>query len=339
MRVLKNQRIVTAVLALAGVVGTLCSHADPSDTTRKNDNHSTQNRSSDNRNTADRSTEKGAAENRNIESKNIEQRSIDNRNTENKAVTNPSSSSASHSRPYAWEEHTPGAVPDALGGFGMDNIFGTDKQRALSVVQLVRGDIRRKEVALTFDDGPHPPFTERLLDLLKQLNLRVTFFVVGRKVEEAPGLLVRMIDEGHEVANHTYHHPNLKLLPIGLVENEIRLDNDAIRRACGKQPLYFRPPGGQRNNNVIDIAHRLGMTTILWTDDPADYAKPGANVIEQKLLHHIRPGATILLHDGVEQTYQMLPDLVARLRQQGYRFVTVSEMVQHLEASRLGHQQ
>ena len=242
-------------------------------------------------------------------------------------------------KPFPWDLHPPGATPDALGGFGMENIFNPARTNGLPVVQLVRGDIRRKEVALTFDDGPHPPFTWRLLDLLKQLNVHATFFVVGRKVDAAPDVLTRMIEEGHEVANHTYHHVNLKTLPPGLVENEIRLDNDAIRRACGRQPLFFRPPGGQRNGEVLDIAYRLGMSTILWTDDPADYANPGADVIEQKLLSHVRPGATILLHDGVEQTYQMLPDFVAHLRQQGYKFVTVSEMIQHLEASRSGHSQ
>ncbi len=237
-----------------------------------------------------------------------------------------------------WDDH-PGRVPDALGGFAMTNIFEPDQKHGLSLVQLVRGDIRRKEIALTFDDGPHPLFTGRLLDLLKQLNVRATFFVVGRKVDDAPDMLARMVQEGHEVGNHTFHHVNLKTLPPGLVENEIRLDNDAIRRACGREPLYFRPPGGQRSGEVLEIAHRLNMATILWTDDPADYANPGADVIEQRLLTHIKPGATILLHDGVEQTYQMLPDMVARLRQQGYKFVTVSEMVQHLEAARPGHVQ
>ena len=236
-------------------------------------------------------------------------------------------------RAFPWETHPAGEKPDALGGFAMVNVVAGDKQHGLSVVQLVRGDENRKEIALTFDDGPHPPFTERLLDLLKQLDVKATFFVVGRKVDAAPEILARMVAEKHDVANHTYHHVNLKTLPYGLVENEIRLDNDAIRRACGVEPLFFRPPGGQRNGEVVEIAHRLGMSTILWTDDPADYAKPGANVIEQKVLQHVRPGATILLHDGIEQTFHMLPDLVAHLRQQGYKFVTISEMVQHLEAS------
>lgn len=234
---------------------------------------------------------------------------------------------------FPWEQHAPGGKPDSLGGFSMVNVIAGDKQHGLSVVQLVRGDEHLKEIALTFDDGPHPPFTERLLDLLKQLDVRATFFVVGRKVDAAPEILARMVAEKHDVANHTYHHVNLKTLPYGLVENEIRLDNDAIRRACGKEPVFFRPPGGQRNGEVVEIARRLGMSTLLWTDDPADYANPGADIIEEKLLQHVRPGAVILLHDGVEQTYQMLPDLVAKLRQQGYKFVTATEMAQHLEAS------
>jgi len=238
---------------------------------------------------------------------------------------------------YPWEEHVAGSHPDALGGYGMDNLFDNTASRRQSVVQLVRGDTRRKEVALTFDDGPHPPFTYKLLDLLKSLNVKATFFVVGFKVEDDPEVLQRMVAEGHEVANHTYHHPNLKLLPAGLIESEIRLNNDTIRRACGKEPVCFRPPGGQRSDEVLEIAHRLGMSTILWTDDPADYANPGSEVIEQKLLNHVKPGATILLHDGIEQTFQMLPNLVARLRQQGYHFVTVTEMIQHLESSRTGH--
>ncbi len=238
---------------------------------------------------------------------------------------------------YPWEDHLPGARPDALGGFGMTNLFDNTAPHGQTVVQLVRGDVHRKEVALTFDDGPHPPFTYKLLDLLKKLNVKATFFVVGFKVEDEPEVLQRMIAEGHEVANHTYHHPNLKSLPIGLVESEIRMNNDAIRRACGTEPVCFRPPGGQRSDEVLEIAHRLGMSTILWTDDPADYANPGADFIEQKLLTHLHPGATILLHDGIEQTYQMLPDFVAKVRQQGYHFVTVTEMLQHLEASRQVH--
>jgi peptidoglycan/xylan/chitin deacetylase (PgdA/CDA1 family) len=220
---------------------------------------------------------------------------------------------------------------------GQEEIKGKDaeeKQRGLIFPKLLRGDPKRREVALTFDDGPHPTFTPRLLALLKQLNVHVTFFLVGMKVDQAPYLVQQMVQEGHEVANHTYHHANLTKIPSELADNEIRLGNDAIRRACGLQPVYYRPPGGQYNDAVVRSAQKLNMVTVLWTDDPADYASPGADVIESRLLKHIRPGAVILLHDGIEQTYSILPDLIAKLRHSGYAFVTVSEMAQHLEQDR-----
>ena len=214
-----------------------------------------------------------------------------------------------------------------------------EKQLGFYFAKLQRGDPNRKEIALTFDDGPHPAFTQNLLDLLKQLNLHVTFFLVGEKVDQAPYLLSRMLQEGHDVANHTYHHVNLKKIPGELAENEIRLDNDAIRRADGQQPLFFRPPGGQYNAEVVRAAEKLKMVTVLWTDDPGDYASPGAEVIEDRLLKHVRPGAVILLHDGMEQTYSILPDFVARMRSEGYKFVTLTEMAHHLEATHLAHRE
>ncbi len=235
--------------------------------------------------------------------------------------------------------HVPLANPDALPGLNtMVNRISYDVPGGKPFcVQIVRGIAGRKEIALTFDDGPHPQFTPKLLDLLKQLNIRATFFVVGIKVDEAPYLLMRMVQEGHEVANHTYHHLNLKKIPIGLVNTEIRMDSDAIRRACGIQPTFFRPPGGQRNEDVIRAASKLNLTTVLWTDDPGDYASPGAAILEAKLLKHPRDGAIFLLHDGIEQTYAMLPDMVARLRHEGYKFVTLTEMVQHLENTAIVH--
>lgn len=204
-------------------------------------------------------------------------------------------------------------------------------RRGVPFNRIIRGNPTLREIALTFDDGPHPMFTPRLLDLLRDLNIRATFFVVGEMVDQAPYLLVQMALDGHEIGNHTYHHMNLTKLSPDLVENEIRLANDSIRNACGIPPVYFRPPGGQYNEETIRVAAKLNMTTVLWTDDPADYVSPGQAVIEQRLLGHIRNGAVILLHDGIEQTAAILPDLIARLRRQGYRFVTLSEMAQHQE--------
>jgi peptidoglycan/xylan/chitin deacetylase (PgdA/CDA1 family) len=213
----------------------------------------------------------------------------------------------------------------------------TEKQQGIVLAKIIRGNPDRREIALTFDDGPHPTFTPRLLDLLKALNVHATFFLVGKKVDQAPYLVARMVREGHDVGNHTYDHVNLTRIPQGLVENEIRLDNDAIYRACGIEPIFFRPPGGQYDPETVRIAQGLHMTTVFWTDDPADYLSPGESVIEERLLPHIRNGAIILLHDGIEQTWDLLPDLVARLRREGYHFVTLSEMAQHREMISLAH--
>lgn len=203
------------------------------------------------------------------------------------------------------------------------------------LTSIWRGDSTRKEIALTFDDGPHPTFTPRLLDLLQQLHVKATFFLVGKKVDAEPLIVARIAQEGHEVANHTYDHINLSKVSPEMVEEQIRKGNEAISRACGKQPTLFRPPGGHHDEKIYQAAEKLNMVTVLWTDDPADFAKPGADVIEDRIMKDLGNGSDILLHDGVEQTLQMLPDLVARLRRDGYRFVTMKEMTQRLEATHL----
>ena len=207
------------------------------------------------------------------------------------------------------------------------------------VIKLWRGDSASKEIALTFDDGPHPAATVRLLDLLRELHVKATFFVVGKKVDEAPWLLPRMLVEGHEVANHTYHHINLDNAPESVVMSEIKLGADAIQRACGVKTNSFRPPGGHHNDNVLSGAEKMGVRTFLWSDDPADFANPGADVLEQRLIGKVSGGALVLLHDGIEQTMDILPDLIARLRKQGFKFVTVSQLADHLEASAAHKQQ
>jgi peptidoglycan/xylan/chitin deacetylase (PgdA/CDA1 family) len=204
------------------------------------------------------------------------------------------------------------------------------------LLSLWRGDKSRREVALTFDDGPHPAFTARLLDLLKQEHVRATFFLVGKKVDEAPAMVARIAREGHEVANHTYNHSNLDKLTSKQAEAEIRQANDSIVRACGIKPTSFRPPGGHHKEVVYQAAAKQAMRTIFWTDDPGDFAKPTPDVIMARTLKDLDNGSDILLHDGIEPTMQMLPDLIARLRRDGYRFVTISEMAQHLEIAHRG---
>jgi peptidoglycan/xylan/chitin deacetylase (PgdA/CDA1 family) len=199
-------------------------------------------------------------------------------------------------------------------------------QRDIRSLRLVRGNPGVPEIALTFDDGPHRGKTERLLDILRRAGVRATFFVVGRQVDRYPALVARELAEGHEIANHSYDHLRLPGLADAGVEREVREGDRAVVRAIGSPTRLFRPPGGEYDAEDVALLRRLGAVLVLWTDDPGDWRRPPAALLERRLLATVGNGSIILLHDGIPETLQMLPDLIARLRARGYRFVTVSEM-------------
>ncbi len=199
-------------------------------------------------------------------------------------------------------------------------------QRGIRYHKLIRGDKTRPQVALTFDDGPHPDYTPRLLEVLKQHNVKATFFVVGELAEQHPDLIKAEMAAGHEVGNHTYHHVNLTRIPNVDVATEIQACGDVLRKITGSEPHFFRPPGGDYDRQVAETAEALGYTMVLWTDDPGDYARPGDAVIEARTLRDVSPGGVILLHDGVQQTIDVLPQIIDLIRAKGLEFVTVDEM-------------
>lgn len=199
-------------------------------------------------------------------------------------------------------------------------------ERGIGFAKLVRGNPKSRTIALTFDDGPHSGLTERLLAILRQEKVRATFFVVGKMVERRPDLVRMEIADGHEVANHTYSHPRLPALTPEQMTQELRSGIASIERVTRIRPCLYRPPGGEYDDRVVEVTKRLGLTMVLWTSDPADFAYPAPQVIEQRVLHKAGNGGIILLHDGIPQTMVMLPDLIHRLKAKGFRFVTCSEM-------------
>jgi peptidoglycan-N-acetylglucosamine deacetylase len=195
---------------------------------------------------------------------------------------------------------------------------------------LQRGDPKLSEVALTFDDGPHRESTRNILAILSRYGVKATFFVVGQMAAASPDLVRAEAAAGHEIGNHTYHHLDLQKTPSVDAARELELCSREITDIIGHRPLAFRPPGGKYDDRVISIARSAGLSTILWTDDPADYASPGSDVIFRRVLDDVGPGSVILLHDGVEQTIHILPMLIEELRRRGLSFVTVSEMLQKM---------
>ena len=144
------------------------------------------------------------------------------------------------------------------------------------------GDRERKEIALTFDDGPHPGYTPQLLAVLKQYKVPATFFLVGEMAERAPNLVRDEIAQGDSVGNHTYHHVSLVKITPDEAAAEIRACDLVLQSITGKTVHLFRPPGGVYDPAVAREAAAQGYTTVLWTDDPGDYASPGIDLIEKR---------------------------------------------------------
>jgi peptidoglycan/xylan/chitin deacetylase (PgdA/CDA1 family) len=213
----------------------------------------------------------------------------------------------------------------------------SELRRGISHAKLQRGDPSRKWIALTFDDGPHPGYSERILKILHQYDVPATFFLVGEMAERHPDLVRAEAAEGHSIANHTYHHLSLTKIPQDSVATEIKACGEVLRSITGKAPRLFRPPGGEYNDQVAEASEALGYRMILWTDDPGDYASPGADVILKRTVERVDNGGIILLHDGIEQTIEILPQLLRYLKSHGYECVTIDEMLERkaIAAARL----
>jgi len=197
---------------------------------------------------------------------------------------------------------------------------------------LGRLSTKEKVVALTFDDGPNPAATPRILDALEAEDVHASFFLLGRHVERWPDLARRVAAAGHAVGNHGYHHRKLHFRGPGYVRLDLTLGTDAIVRASGTKPALFRAPHGFRSPWVTSIARELGQRTIGWTLGVWDSDRPGADLIVRRAVDGSRPGTILLLHDGDgydpdgdrTQTAEALPRIIRELRDRGYRFVRLA---------------
>ena len=191
---------------------------------------------------------------------------------------------------------------------------------------LFKGNPARRQVALTFDDVPHPLYFPRVLDALQRAGARATFFVIGRNAQAYPYFVQDMVRGGHEVANHTFHHVRLPKLSDAQITAELKRTNDLLTRLSGQPVRYFRPPGGEYSARVLKIAEGLGLTTVFWTDDPGDFQNPGVETVEARFARSLRPGGIILLHDNAPDGLAALPDLLKVARERGYTVGTAGAL-------------
>ena len=204
---------------------------------------------------------------------------------------------------------------------------------------LSRVETTEKAVALTYDDGPNPPHTEALLALLAARGVYATFFLKGRNVEAYPELAARLVDEGHEVANHSYYHDAMGSWSKTDMQSELERVNVLIQDATGVKPSLFRPPFGVQGAGLKRALDELGMLSVRADANGADWEVYDAQEVADRVLVDVEPGSIVLLHDGhgdMEEpreqesrahTVAATAIIIDALRAEGYRFVTVSELI------------
>jgi peptidoglycan/xylan/chitin deacetylase (PgdA/CDA1 family) len=189
-----------------------------------------------------------------------------------------------------------------------------------------KGPSNEMVVALTFDDGPRQS-TPQLLALLDELGIHATFFVCGNYISNCPEQLQAIHNAGHEIGNHTWSHPNLARMSADDVAEQLESTSDLIESLIGERPVLFRPPYGAHNQTVRDTAADMGMATIMWTVDPRDWRDYSSGTIAGSVVGSASSGSIILLHEGHPNTLLAVRTIVSELQAEGYRFVTVGELL------------
>lgn len=184
-----------------------------------------------------------------------------------------------------------------------------------------------KRVAITFDDGPFPEWTERYLKVLEVTQTPATFFMIAKQAAGHPELVKAVLAGGHEVASHSWRHANLSKVSAADAEADLRRAATSLEQITGEPVKYFRPPYGALSPNLLEAAEKTGVQTVNWSVDPRDWSNPGPKVIVQRIMDTVHEGSIILLHEAHAGTLTALPILIKNLRDQGYELVTVSDLI------------
>ncbi len=226
--------------------------------------------------------------------------------------------------------------PDSQAWRYWRTVFGVVAAAAVLLIGGLTGHVTRAEnlgcsvvkcVALTFDDGPGP-YTDRLLQILKDNDAKATFFLIGNKVAANPAGAKRIADAGMEIGNHTWEHPNMTMLPTDDIAGQFSRSNDAITAATGRTPTLWRPAGGLSDDVVRRAAGRFGLAEILWDVIPFDWINDSNTAATRYMLMTlIKPGSVVLFHDTYSSTVDLVYQFIPVLKANGYRLVTVSELL------------
>lgn len=194
----------------------------------------------------------------------------------------------------------------------------------------------KKYVAFTFDDGPSPDITPRILNILDEYDVQATFFMLGKQVDYYPEIARQVKEAGHQIGNHSVTHVDLTTVKKSRIESEIGDATDKIYQATKLKPDVFRPPYGAYNQAVINTAKAYNQPIIMWSVDSFDWKNKNGHTVYKQVMNEVHPGAIILMHDIHPSTADGLPKILKALKNEGYEFVTVSELLSLSEYSDVG---
>lgn len=188
-------------------------------------------------------------------------------------------------------------------------------------------DTSEKKVAISFDAAWGANYTEDLLKILKQYDVKTTFFLVGFWVDKYPEMVKRIDEEGHEIGNHSSKHPHMSQLSKEQIRKELENTSEKIEAMTNKKVTVFRPPFGDYNNRLIETSRELGLQVIQWDVDSLDYKDYGTDAIVKRVLSKVKSGSIVLFHNNATYTKDALPIIIENLQKEGYRIVPVSELI------------
>jgi len=189
-----------------------------------------------------------------------------------------------------------------------------------------QGSQTKRRVSITFDDGPYL-LTDQYINILKNYNINATFFLIGVQVEKYPDMAKKIAESGYEIGVHSYAHRRLSTMNINSIVDDFEKSLSVVKRITDSDIRFFRPPFGDFNDSVIDIAKKNNLTTVLWCVDPRDWQEDNPTIIAQHVIDYAVNGAIILLHEGRESTLTALPLIIEGLWDKGFEIVSLSELL------------
>ncbi len=195
------------------------------------------------------------------------------------------------------------------------------------LVPIYYVDTPEKKVAISFDACWGAEHTPKILEVLRENNLKTTFFLTGFWLEKYPDMVKTISDEGHEIGNHTYTHPHLNTLSDSEIKTEVKRTHQLIKDICGQEANLFRPPFGEYSNKVIKALEECGYKTIQWSVDSLDWKEGGKEAIINRVTNKVHNGAIVLFHNNGKYTAEALPEIIEKLTAEGYTIVPISELL------------